>query len=138
MQNGALVSAVVDTELIVGYLHEDPEAQSFLESLVDQQDVGDLRIFFSALSVVELWQSPRMDRRTELRFRLLARSMTIVAVDEDVAIAAGIILRPFTRQQRNRLHGDAIIAASAQVLDVPVCTRNVDDFSRLHAHFLTY
>ena len=56
---------------------------------------------------------------------------TVIEADEPIGRKAGAYLRKFARSHNLDL-GDALIAATSIRHDLPVYTRNPDDFSGIH------
>ncbi len=75
---------------------------------------------------IEVYGYPRLSDEEQAALDVLFRRLTVHPLDAAV-IARAIALR----RQRKMGLGDAIIAATALVHDLPLVTRNVDDFKHI-------
>lgn len=115
---------VIDTSIIIDHLRGFAPATEYLMDL----EVGSLRGVISSIAHTELHAGERMRSGEVEQIDMLLSLLETVDVTPEVARKAGNLLSQFRRS-----HGltpmDAIIAATALILKVPLATRNVKDFS---------
>ena len=113
---------LVDTDILIDYLREQPEAVDFLERHVDDVAV-------SAVSVAELFQGVREGReRTKLEIMLSA--LMILPLTAEIASLAGIFRRHFKDRIGCGL-ADCMIAATASHHSMDLATLNGKHFTML-------
>jgi predicted nucleic acid-binding protein len=83
-------------------------------------------VFVSIVTVVEVLGYHRLTRQEEADLRSILEQFTVLPLDGAVANQAIIL-----RQQRKIGLGDAVIAATALVHNLPVVTRNTADFQNV-------
>lgn len=111
-----------DTDVLIDYLRDVPQAVEYLESLQHPP-------FVSAITVAELYAGVRDgDERTILDQFISA--FRIIEVDEEIAVKGGLFRREFLKSHSIGL-ADAIIAASAVVRQIQLVTLNVKHFPML-------
>ncbi|MGH7440589.1 MAG: type II toxin-antitoxin system VapC family toxin [Polyangiaceae bacterium] len=89
--------------------------------------IGDARLFVPLPVVAEWWRG-----RTKRRENLLGATTVVGSVD--AAKAAGVALAHL-RDVDSKLTVDAVVMATAALLDAVVITGDVEDFDRLGTHF---
>jgi predicted nucleic acid-binding protein len=89
--------------------------------------VGRARLVVPLPVVAEWWRG-----RTDIRDAILGATSVVASVD--AAKAAGVALARI-RNVDGRMTVDAIVMATAALLDAVVVTGDVADFGRLEAHF---
>lgn len=104
----------------------DPETKAALRAL-RLAHIGAARIVVPLPVIAEWWRG-----RTGAREELLAA--TQVSASIEVAKAAGIALAK-AKKVDARLTIDAIVLASASILDAVLVTQDPSDFDRLRPHF---
>ena len=114
---------MLDTVALIDYYHGRRGVVPYLEAILDEEAAG----AFSTITELELWQGirPGEEERHEAMLALLER----VPLDSAIARRAGQL-----RQQAglDRLSlPDAAIAASADLNDYALLTRNTRDFEPL-------
>ncbi len=110
---------LVDTDILVDYLRGTPGAVAFIESRSED-------LLASVISVAELFAGLREGReRASLESFIAAFNM--IPVDREIAERGGIYRRDFMRSHRLGL-ADALIAATADVMDAELATLNVKHF----------
>jgi predicted nucleic acid-binding protein len=92
--------------------------------LLDWLKNPEVSLRVSAISAIEVLGYPKLATQDKADLELLFDSLHILSITSTV-IEHAIRLR----QQRKRSLGDAIIAATALIHNLPVVTNNVDDFS---------
>jgi predicted nucleic acid-binding protein len=106
---------LIDTDVLIDYLRDEPDAIAYLEGLTEPAMV-------SAITVAELYAGVREgDERERLERFLLA--FEVVAVDDEVAARGGLIRRDYGRSHGTGL-ADALIAASAELRGATLVTLN--------------
>jgi predicted nucleic acid-binding protein len=113
------LSAVLDTSVLIDILRGDRSAGRFLQSL-------QARPVCSQVTRVEVMRGLRSGERSPTT-RLLA-SLNWYAVDAKVAEVAGRLGRSFRRSHPGLDIADLCIAATAQVLGLPLATSNLRHF----------
>ena len=113
---------VVDTTIAIDHLRGEASAADLLRRLVEEDEI------LAASEVVrfELIAGVRDHELEALEQFFLAVSW--VAVDEDVARAAGVLAREHRRAHSGIDDGDYLIAATALLLDADLLTTNVRHF----------
>lgn len=113
---------VVDTTIAMDHLRGEASASDLLRRLVEEDEI------LAASEVVrfELVAGVRADELEALEQFFLAVSW--VAIDEDVARAAGALAREHRRAHGGIDDGDYLIAATALLLDAELLTTNVRHF----------
>jgi predicted nucleic acid-binding protein len=111
---------LIDTDILIDHFHRHREAEQLINSLftTDQPAI-------SVVTVTELLGGMRSgeEERTE---RLLSL-FTILNVSETVGRQAAFYLRQFRRSHGIEL-GDALIAATAQLYEAELFTRNAKHY----------
>jgi predicted nucleic acid-binding protein len=115
------LSAIVDTSVLVDYLRGKPEAAVVLE---EQRATGPL--FASEITGVELLAGMRPEE--EIQTRALFAALTWCPLESALAELAGALGREWRPSRHNIDTADLIIAATAQLIDVPLLTLNVRHF----------
>jgi predicted nucleic acid-binding protein len=124
-----MAQLLIDTDVLIDYLRDRAEAVTYLESLTSPRSV-------SAITVAELYAGVRDgDERTTLD--QFIESFQVVAVDEGIAMRAGIIRRDFGKSPGTGL-ADAIIAATAEVQQAELVTLNNKHFQMLKNVIVPY
>jgi predicted nucleic acid-binding protein len=116
---------LIDTDVLIDYLRDEPDAIAYLEGLTEPAMV-------SAITVAELYAGVREgDERERLERFLLA--FEVVAVDDEVAARGGLIRRDYGRSHGTGL-ADALIAASAELRGATLVTLNRKHFPMVAVH----
>lgn len=130
---------ILDSTYLFDLLADDSDA---FERGVELVDDGEMQ-WIPAPVLAEAYYGAATDRSTvtfdELRNRLLGYPR--VDVDEEVARVAGTLLAEADDESGGRSGvswNDALIGATAEVLDEPVLTRNTADFEALGVPVETY
>jgi hypothetical protein len=113
---------LVDTTVAIDHLRGEASAADLLRKLVEEDEI------LAASEVVrfELLAGVRDDELEALEHFFSAVSW--VAIDEDVARAAGALARKHRRAHSGIDAGDYLIAATALLLDAELLTTNVRHF----------
>ena len=113
---------LVDTDVLIDYLRDRPEAVDFLDGHVD-------RVSISAISVAELFQGVREGgERNKLGMMLSA--LTILPLTEEIAELAGLYRRDYRAASGCGL-ADCMIAATASHHELEMVTLNARHFTML-------
>ena len=113
---------LLDTDVLIDYLPDRPEAIAYVESLV-----GELMI--SAATVAELYAGVREGaERTKLEMFL--KVFHIVPIEDEIARKGGLYRRDYKKSHSTELN-DALIAATAELQQVPLVTLNKKHFPML-------
>jgi predicted nucleic acid-binding protein len=113
---------LIDTDVIIDYLRDRPEAVSYLENLTDF-------LLISAVTVAELYAGVR-DGAERTALDSFIQAFEIVAVDEEVAVKGGLYRRDYSKSHNIGL-ADALIAATADSRNVELVTLNKKHFPML-------
>jgi predicted nucleic acid-binding protein len=114
---------VLDTGALIAAERGKERAARFLRLA----HVGRARLVVPLPVVAEWWRG-----RTDVRDAILGATSVVASVD--AAKAAGVALARI-RNVDARVTVDAIVMATAALLDAVVVTGDIDDFDRLAAHF---
>lgn len=119
------MTIVVDTSVLIDHLRGDERARRALRTAADDGD----RLTASVVTKVEILAGMRRDEETATR-RLL-RVLDWIPVDEVIAERAGHLANRYLRSHPGVDPVDYIIAATTEVLDAALWTRNVKHFPML-------
>lgn len=119
---------LVDTDVLVEYLRDQPRAADYLEGLA-----GELHV--SAVTVAELFAGAREDEEETLRTFL--GTFEVQAVSEGTAELAGRYRRAWGASHGTGL-ADALIAATASMAGCTLVTFNERHFPMLEAVEVPY
>ncbi len=113
---------LIDTDVLIDYLRERPEAATYIESLTAP-------LLASAVTVAELYAGVREGKeRTALD--AFVQAFDVVPVDQVIAVKGGLYRRDYSRS-----HGvgiaDALIAATAELHGATLVTLNRKHFPML-------
>ncbi|MFC6724223.1 PIN domain-containing protein [Halobium palmae] len=121
---------ILDTSFLVGLLDAD---QGAIRRARELEDDGVVRKA-PAMAVLELYVGVgkvARSEREERRVRRVVDSLTVVEMDERVAIRAGRVVGELLGDGLPLGKGDPAIGATALIESEPVLTRNVDGFRRI-------
>ncbi len=120
---------LIDTDVLIDYLRDQPESISYLESLTPPLSI-------SAVTVAELYSGVR-EGAERVALEEFIHSFQVVPIDEDIASRAGLIKREFGKSHGTGL-ADAIIAATAELTNASLVTLNRKHFSMLENLVVPY
>ena len=113
------MSLLIDTDVLIDYLRDNPEAVQFLE--------GDRReLLLSTISVAELYAGVREAAERQALDGFLA-AFDLVPVDSSIARKGGLYRRDYFRSHAVSL-ADALIAATASARSATLVTLNRKHF----------
>jgi hypothetical protein len=112
---------LLDTDILIDFLRGRGEARAFL----DRYETASEPPVISVVSVTELWAGMRQGEE-QATDRLLS-ALRKIPVSDEIALAAGNMLRTYRRSHGTEL-GDALIAATAARLGATLITRNVKHY----------
>lgn len=113
---------LVDTDILIDYLRDHPEAISFLERNVED-------VFISSVSVAELYQGVR-EGQERTRLSRMISALVVLPLTEEIAETAGL----YRRDYRDRFGcglADCMIAATASEHRLDLATLNTRHFQML-------
>ena len=108
---------LVDTDVLIDHFHGVTAATEYVSSAL----LEDGELFISIISIAEILTGIRQGEEDDTE--ALLALFSIVEADEAIARLAGKYLNEFQKSHALDL-GDALIAASAKVLDAELVTRN--------------
>ena len=120
---------LIDTDVIIDYLRDRPEAVSYLENLAEP-------LLMSAVTVAELYAGVR-DGAERTALDNFIQAFEIVAVDEEIAVKGGLYRRDYSKSHNTGL-ADALIAATAEVRRAELVTLNKKHFPMLSEVIVPY
>ena len=113
------MSQLVDTNIIIDYLRGHTKAMALIANLPAKPSV-------SVVSVCELYAGAK-SKREEDRIARLLQGATVLPISADIARTGGQFIKHYVRS-----HGlddfDALIAATAEIHQLPLVTLNVKHF----------
>jgi len=113
---------LVDTDILIDYLRDQPDAVSFLEANVDEVSI-------SAVSVAELYQGVREGRERTKLSRMIS-ALVVLPLTGEIAETAGLYRRDYRNQTGCGL-ADCMIAATASEHGLDLATLNGKHFRML-------
>ena len=120
---------LIDTDVLVDYLRELPQAVDYLESL--EEDVCT-----SSIVIAELYGGVR-DGKERLALDSLLSVFDIKPIDMELAERGGLLRRDFAPRHGTGL-ADALIAATAQQCGAGLVTLNAKHFPMLQDVIVPY
>ncbi|TSC69717.1 MAG: PilT protein domain protein [Parcubacteria group bacterium Gr01-1014_70] len=112
----------LDTNTIIYYLKDDPDAVSFFQRAFDLNAT----LYISAITEAELFRFSKLSEEETTQIENLLRSIFLIPVDSQIARSAGLIGRTYNIEL-----ADSIIAATAIFTASTIVTRNVRDFKKV-------
>lgn len=120
---------MLDTNVLIDYLRNHPEAINYLENLPQTPVV-------SAVTAAELYAGVREGKERKILDELIKNS-TIVSITEEIAVSGGLYRRDYLKSHGVGL-ADAIIAATAEAENATLVTLNKKHFPMLRKVFVPY
>src|ERR1044072_2585304 len=117
-----MAQLLIDTDVLIDYPRDQADSVAHLESLTPPLAV-------SAITVAELYAGVR-DGAERAVLDQFVSSFRVIAIDEAIAIRAGLIRRDFGKRNGTGL-ADAIIAATAESQEAKLVTLNHKHFQML-------
>ena len=124
-----MAGLLIDTDVLIDYLRDRTQAVTYLESLRPP-------LLVSAVSVAELYAGVR-DGDERATLDQFVGSFQVVAMDQVIAVRAGLIRRDFGKSHGTGL-ADAIIAATAEAHHAELVTLNKKHFQMLENVVVPY
>lgn len=117
---------LLDTNIVIDFLRQRPPAVAYVGRMLDDHPTG---VFLSTVTVAELYAGVRegQERRILAAFLSLFK---LLPVDDTVAELGGLLKRDYQAAFKIDLP-DALIAATAQIHDLTLATRNTKHFPML-------
>jgi predicted nucleic acid-binding protein len=129
-----MADSLFDTTIFIDYWRGETAAQTLINDMLDGRKV----VVISPITAIELWQFSGLGRREELEYAALISLMEEGALDLATATEVGSAIRAYSRSQRRRLMGDAIIAITAKRQNLTVYSRNATDILRFYSRVISY
>ena len=129
-----MADMLLDTTLFQDLRHGDGEARKIVEAILD----GEISAAITPMTVCELWQSGDIDRRVEIGFLSVLRFVEEIAPDIEIARTAGLWVASLDLDSGRDAACVAVAAATAKQLDIPVCTRDAECFSKFDVEITSY
>ena len=120
----ARTEILIDTDVLIEYLRGSP----VVRRLIDEIRNGDVKAYFSTITETELYSGSRNERE-DARIAALLSFLTRVDVDGNVAVVSGKLRYKY--RARKLETPDAIIAGTAQILNVKLATFNKRHFEMI-------
>ncbi|MCP9840668.1 type II toxin-antitoxin system VapC family toxin [Synechococcus sp. J7-Johnson] len=124
--NGLLV---IDTDVLIDYLRDQPLAVVFLEGC-------DQPLAVSVVSIAELYVGVREGEERQ-RLDAFVSAFSVLPLEKEAAIQAGLLRRQYGRSHGTGL-ADALIAASVQAAGATLATLNRRHFPMLATVLVPY
>ncbi|WP_094555282.1 type II toxin-antitoxin system VapC family toxin [Synechococcus sp. 1G10] len=124
--NGLLV---IDTDVLIDYLRDQPLAVVFLEGC-------DQPLAVSVVSIAELYVGVREGEERQ-RLDAFVSAFSVLPLEKEAAIQAGLLRRQYGRSHGTGL-ADALIAASVQAAGATLATLNRRHFPMLSTVLVPY
>jgi predicted nucleic acid-binding protein len=114
---------LLDSNVLIDAMLGLPHGRRVLREARDRPDVS---VAFSAITRIEVLGFPKLDKQEEAAIR------TLLGEFEEVPISNAVVEQTILIRKSVRIKiPDALIAASAQVSQAIVVTRNTGDFQRV-------
>ena len=120
----ARAETLIDTDILIEYLRGSP----VVRRLIDEVRSGDIKAYCSTITETELYSGSRNERE-DARIAALLSFLTRVDVDGNVAVVSGKLRYKY--RARKLETPDAIIAGTAQILNVKLATFNKRHFEMI-------
>ena len=120
----ARAEILIDTDVLIEYLRGSP----VVRRLIDEIRGGDVKAYFSTITETELYSGSRNERE-DARISALLSFLMRVDVDGNVALVSGKLRYKY--RARKLETPDAIIAGTAQILNVKLATFNKRHFEMI-------
>jgi predicted nucleic acid-binding protein len=120
---------LIDTDVFIDFLRGQADAVAYLHGLAD-------RPLVSAVTVAELYAGVR-DGAERAALDALIATVTVVPVDEAVAVRGGLIRRDYAKSHNVGI-ADALIAATAELSQATLVTLNQKHFPMLASVHVPY
>ena len=120
----ARAETLIDTDILIEYLRGSP----VVRRLIDEVRSGDIKAYFSTITETELYSGSRNEHE-DARIAALLSFLTRVDVDGNVAVVSGKLRYKY--RARKLETPDAIIAGTAQILNVKLATFNKRHFEMI-------
>ena len=127
--------ALFDTTVFIDWWRGEAGAMELVEAVKS----GELTASYSTMTIAELWQWDQLDRQEEIEYTALTRRYLEEApLGFEAARLAGTWLRDCSRNQRRELFADALIAATAQLRQETVYSRDEGHLRRFYPQVQPY
>ncbi|NIW00283.1 PIN domain-containing protein [Candidatus Saccharibacteria bacterium] len=113
---------LIDTDVIIDYLRNRPEAVEFLEQ-------SDSNFYISPITIAELYAGVR-DGDERIKLETFVEAFQSIPVDDSIAQQGGLFKRDYGKSHGVGL-ADAIIAASSEKMGAILVTLNKKHFPML-------
>jgi predicted nucleic acid-binding protein len=113
---------VIDTDVLIDYLRDQPQAVAFLEG-------SDRPLAVSVVSIAELYVGVREGAERQ-RLDVFVSAFEVLALGQEAAVQAGLFRRQYGRSHGTGL-ADALIAAIVQTAGATLATLNRRHFPML-------
>jgi predicted nucleic acid-binding protein len=120
---------LLDSDVLIDYLREEPRAVAYLESITERACV-------SAITVGELYAGVR-EGEERVALDAFVRGFEVLPLDRETAQRGGLIRRDYGRSHGVGL-ADALLAATALVHDLDFVTLNRKHFPMLYNVIVPY
>ena len=108
------------------------------QKLVDEVIDGEISASVSVVTILQLWKDPYMDRQTEIIYASMLSFIEPVPLSVEVAKCAGRWMASLNSEETNDALRVALVAATAQERNEPLCTRLPDRFEEFDIEVIGY
>ena len=115
---------LIDTDVIIDHLRGIPDAQDFLENVMGKSDC-----FLSTITIAELYVGVREGKERKILDQFI-NEFQVATIDAKTAQQSGIYRRDYGKSHGVGL-ADAIIAATAMIMDLSLVTLNKKHYPML-------
>jgi len=123
------LALLIDSDVLIDYLRDKPEAVAFIDGLTNP-------LFLSTINVAELYAGVRDGaERTKLEHFILA--FTVLPIDQTIAVTGGLLRRDYGKTHGTGL-ADALIAATVQRHNLRLVSLNGKHFPMIHDLIIPY
>jgi len=129
-----MTDMLLDVSVFYDHGRGDPRAQAIIQRILS----GDTTASVSPITLFELWRSPDLDRRTEIRYVSMVTFLEEAPLTAEAAKMAGVWIADVEDDERERLSRYALIAATARERGEPIATNDTEPFSRFHPELVEY
>ncbi|MDW7738835.1 MAG: type II toxin-antitoxin system VapC family toxin [Bacillota bacterium] len=118
-------SLLLDTDIFINYLRGQSEEAELIRRIIFNEEFNG---FYSAITEIELYSVERMSLEQEKKIKILLSSLQRIELNSPVAQLAGRLIARY-RKNNGLEMPDAVIAASAVIVNASLVSKNIKHFS---------